>query len=64
MFIKGIGWTDDTPKRGITMQCRECRKVWTTDLTATEAEITRSFPQGEPVASYCEAHDLHDPIDG
>ena len=57
MYIKGLGWIDDTPKRPVLFVCTDCGKEWDTDfIVLTEADIMASFPV-EPVLAYCEKHD-------
>jgi hypothetical protein len=60
-YIKGLGWIDETPKRGIRLKCQEdgCSKEWEAEFPwFTEAEIAQRLPEGEPLLSWCERHDL------
>ena len=59
-YIKGLGWIDETPKRGLKLVCQEggCSKEWEAEYPAlTEAEIAHEFPEGEPLPSWCAKHE-------
>jgi len=38
-YIKGLGWIDVQPQRGVQMRCRGCGRTWASEMTFTDATI-------------------------